>query len=139
MGHWLINFNGSPESGCSAEVTLMGRELLNLAGTNINWISEPASNCNRTGNHLGIEPHTYKNVVESLAEDIEDQTGVTVNPSFNRKGAEILFITPSGDVFGDPGIYTMMGYMMLFGVMKIKAYYRPYWIERKSLKPMWMN
>ena len=98
----------------TAEVTLMGRELLNLAGTNINWISEPASNCNRTGNHLGIEPHTYKNVVESLAEDIEDQTGVTVNPSFNRKGAEILFITPSGDVFGDPGIYTMMGYMMLF-------------------------
>ena len=53
-------------------------------------------------------------MVESLAEDIEDQTGITVNPTFNRKGAEILFITPSGDVFGDPGIYTMMGYMILF-------------------------
>ena len=98
----------------TAEVTLVGRELLNLAGANINWISKPVSDSTRTGNHLGIEPHTFKSVVESLAEDIEDQTGVTVNPTFNRKGAEILFITPSGDIFGDPGIYTMMGYMILF-------------------------
>jgi len=37
-----------------------------------------------------------------------------VEPTFNRKGAEILFITPSGDVFADPGTYTLMGYLMLF-------------------------
>ena len=30
------------------------------------------------------------------------------------KGADILFITPSGDVFADPGTYTAMGYLMLF-------------------------
>ena len=29
-----------------------------------------------------------------------------VDPYFNRKGAEVLFITPSGDVFAEPGIYT---------------------------------
>jgi [DsrC]-trisulfide reductase subunit K len=98
----------------TAEITIMARELLNLVGININWIMDPAANCNRTGNHLGIEPHTYKTVVESLCEDIEDVTGIAMNPSFNRKGAEILFITPSGDVFADPGVYTMMGYIMLF-------------------------
>ena len=32
----------------------------------------------------------------------------------NEKGHEVLFITPSGDVFADPGIYTFMGYLMLF-------------------------
>tara|TARA_B100001964_G_C14191784_1_gene581424 strand:- start:666 stop:1625 length:960 start_codon:yes stop_codon:yes gene_type:complete len=53
-------------------------------------------------------------VIESLAEDIEDVTGITVEPTFNRKGAEILFITPSGDMFADPGVYTMMGYLLLF-------------------------
>lgn len=53
-------------------------------------------------------------MVESLCDDIEDVSGLRINPSFNRKGAEILFITPSGDVFADPGIYTMMGYIMLF-------------------------
>ncbi|MDH5752374.1 MAG: (Fe-S)-binding protein [Deltaproteobacteria bacterium] len=98
----------------TAEFTMLGRELLNLLGVNINWILEPVSNCERTGNHLGIEPHTFKQVVESLADDIEDITGITVEPTFNRKGAEILFITPSGDIFADPGVYTMMGYMLLF-------------------------
>ncbi|MGW8195731.1 MAG: (Fe-S)-binding protein, partial [Desulforhopalus sp.] len=34
--------------------------------------------------------------------------------SFNRKGAEILFITPSADVFAEPGLYTAMGYLALF-------------------------
>ncbi|MCG8342565.1 MAG: (Fe-S)-binding protein, partial [Chlorobiales bacterium] len=98
----------------TAEITMMGRELLNLIGVNNNWILGPVANCNRTGNHLGIEPHTFVQNVESLAEDIEDLTGVAVNPTFNRKGAEVLFITPSGDVFADPGVYTMMGYLMLF-------------------------
>jgi Fe-S oxidoreductase len=98
----------------TAEITIMVREILQLVGLNNNWILAPVANCNRTGNHLGIEPHTFVQNIESLVDDIEELTGVTVNPTFNRKGAEILFITPSGDVFGDPGVYTMMGYMLLF-------------------------
>jgi Fe-S oxidoreductase len=98
----------------TAEITMMARELLNLIGVNNNWILAPVANCNRTGNHLGIEPHTFEQNIMSLVDDIEELTGVTVNPTFNRKGAEILFITPSGDVFGDPGVYTMMGYLLLF-------------------------
>ena len=98
----------------TAEITMMVRELLNLIGVNNNWILAPVANCNRTGNHLGIEPHTFEQNVMSLVDDIEDLTGITVNPTFNRKGAEILFITPSGDLFGDPGVYTMMGYLLLF-------------------------
>ena len=92
----------------------MVREILQLVGLNNNWILAPVANCNRTGNHLGIEPHTFVQNIESLVDDIEELTGVSVNPTFNRKGAEILFITPSGDVFGDPGVYTMMGYLLLF-------------------------
>ena len=98
----------------TAEITIMVREILQLVGLNNNWILAPVANCNRTGNHLGIEPHTFVQNIESLVDDIEELTGVSVNPTFNRKGAEILFITPSGDVFGDPGVYTMMGYLLLF-------------------------
>jgi Fe-S oxidoreductase len=36
------------------------------------------------------------------------------------KDADILFITPSGDVFADPGTYTCMGYMILFHYLKEK-------------------
>ncbi len=98
----------------TAEMTMVVRDLLNRIGVNNNWILAPVANCNRTGNHLGIEPHTFVQNVESLVDDIEELTGIKVNPTFNRKGAEVLFITPSGDVFGDPGVYTMMGYLLLF-------------------------
>lgn len=98
----------------TAEVTMMLRELLHLVGIGINWILEPASNSNRTGNHMGLQPHTFKDNVDFLAEDVEALTGVKINHSFNRKGAEVLFITPSADVFAEPGLYTAMGYLALF-------------------------
>ncbi|MBW2602777.1 MAG: (Fe-S)-binding protein [Deltaproteobacteria bacterium] len=104
----------------TAEITIMGRELLNLIGLNIDWIATPVANCYRTGNHLGIQPHAYKDMMDFFADDIEEITGVKVEPSFNRKGADILFITPSGDVFADPGTYTCMGYMMLFHYLQEK-------------------
>ncbi len=98
----------------TAEITIVGRELLNLLGLNIGWISGPVANCYRTGNHLGIQPHAYRDMIDFFVDDIEEITGVRVEPSFNRKGAEILFVTPSGDVFADPGTYTCMGYLILF-------------------------
>lgn len=98
----------------TAEITMMVRELLNLLGLNINWIAAPMANCDRTGNHLGIQPHAFKDMIDFLADEIEEVTGVRVDPSINRKGAEILFVTPSGDLFADPGTYTAMGYMILF-------------------------
>ncbi|NLI28720.1 MAG: (Fe-S)-binding protein [Nitrospiraceae bacterium] len=97
-----------------AEITIIGRELLNLLGLNIDWIAGPAANCYRKGNHLGLEPHTIKSSIEFFLSDLEDITGISIEPTFNRKGAEILFVTPSGDLFADPGTYTAMGYLMLF-------------------------
>jgi len=97
-----------------AEITIIGRELLNLLGLNIEWIAGPAANCYMKGNHLGLEPHTIVGNLEYMLDDIETVTGKRIKPTFNRKGAEILFVTPSGDLFADPGTYTAMGYMMLF-------------------------
>jgi len=98
----------------TAELTVLVREMLMDLGLGINWIMDPVSNCNRTGNHLGIQPHAMKEIVEFLCDDIETITGIRIDPPFNEKGHEILFITPSGDYFADPGIYTFMGYLMLF-------------------------
>ncbi|THB68381.1 MAG: (Fe-S)-binding protein, partial [Desulfovibrio sp.] len=98
----------------TAEVTMMGREMLHMLGININWIIEPVANCTRTGNHMGIQPHAYKEIKEFLEDDIHAITGIKVNAPLNEKGHKVLFITPSGDIFADPGIYTYMGYMMLF-------------------------
>ena len=104
----------------TAEITIMGRELLNLLGLNIDWIATPVANCYRTGNHLGIQPHAFKDMLDFFVEDIEEITGVQMQPAYMEKDADILFITPSGDVFADPGTYTCMGYMILFHYLKEK-------------------
>jgi len=98
----------------TAEITIIARELLNLIGCNIDWITAPVANCYMTGNHLGIQPHAFKDMIEFFVDEIEELNGIRIEPTFNRKGAEVLFITPSGDVFADPGTYTLMGYLMLF-------------------------
>jgi Fe-S oxidoreductase len=98
----------------TAEITMLARELLNLVGININWVIEPVANCHRTGNHLGIQPHTFKDNIDFLCDELQDLTGIRVQPSINRKGAEVLFVIPSADYFADPGIFTFMGYLLLF-------------------------
>jgi len=98
----------------TAEITMMAREILHLLGLSVNWVMEPVANCFRTGNHLGIQPHGLKDTLEFFAEDIEEATGIEVDIPINKKGAEVLFVTPSGDFLADPGTFTCMGYMALF-------------------------
>ena len=98
----------------TAEITMMARELLHELGLGVNWSMEPVANCFRTGNHLGILPHGLKDTLEFFAEDIEDTTGIKVDIPMNKKGAEVLFVTPSGDFLAEPGTFTCMGYMALF-------------------------
>jgi Fe-S oxidoreductase len=98
----------------TAEVTMIGRELLNLVGCNINWILEPAANCFRTGNHLGIQPHGFKDSIDFAVDELEEITGIRVVAPINKKGAEVLFVIPSADYFGTPHYYTLLGYLLLF-------------------------
>lgn len=97
-----------------AEITIMGRELLNLLGLNIEWVAGPVANCYMKGNHVGLEPQTIVDNIEFLLEDIESVTGKMIDIPINKKGAEILLVVPSGDFYAEPGTFTFMGYLMLF-------------------------
>ncbi len=98
----------------TAEITMIGRELLGLLGLYVNWVIEPVANCFRFGNHLAIQPHGFMDTMEFMVDDIEEATGVRVGLPVNKKGAEILFVVPSGDFVAAPGIYTCMAYLLLF-------------------------
>ncbi len=98
----------------TAEVTMHVRELLNLVGVNINWVLEPVANCYRTGNHLGVPPHAFKDNVEFAVDDLKDIIGFEVNAPIHKKGAEVLVIVPSADYFASPHYYTFLGYLALF-------------------------
>jgi Fe-S oxidoreductase len=107
-----------PYGSDTAEITMMGRELLNLLGCNVNWIIEPVKNCEQTGNHLGIRPHGLKDTLEFFNDDIEEAVGFKVDIPLNKKGADVLFIiVPSGDFLADPGTFTCMGYMILLDAL----------------------
>jgi len=97
-----------------AEMTILGRELLSSIGVNIDWALASVAQCYDKGSHIGATPQAFKDMIDFLSEENERITGINTQPTYNRKGAEILFVTPSGDYFADPGTFTMMGYMLLF-------------------------
>jgi Fe-S oxidoreductase len=98
----------------TAEVTMIGRELLTLVGCNINWVLEPVANCYRTGNHLGIQPHGFKDSIDFAVDELAEITGIRVEAPINKKGAEVLVVMPSADYFGTPHYYTLLGYLIVF-------------------------
>lgn len=98
----------------TAEITMIVRELLGLVGIEIDWITTPAANCFRTGNHLGIQPHGFQDSVDFAVDDLSDIIGFKVDAPVNKKGAEILFVVPSADYFGDPHYFGFLGYLALF-------------------------
>ena len=71
---------------------------------NINWVIEPVANCDRTGNHLGIQPHTLQGQRRVPGRRARgDDRGPRATRRINAKGAEILFVIPSADYFAEPG------------------------------------
>ncbi len=98
----------------TAEITMMVREILHDLGLGIDWVTTPAANCFRTGNHLGVQPHGFKDSMDFAADDFKDLTGVQTEIPVNKKGAEVLFVVPSADYFGDPHYYGFLGYLAVF-------------------------
>ena len=97
-----------------AEMTILGRELLASVGINIDWALASVAQCYDKGSHIGATPQAFKDMIDFLAEENERITGISTPVPINKKGAEILFVVPSGDYFADPGTYTLMGYLLLF-------------------------
>jgi len=98
----------------TAEITWWVRTLLGSIGVYHKFTLISINSCAKTGNHLGLPPGGMVGSLQSAAEDIYDLTGIEIEIPINKKGAEILFVTPSGDYFGNPHWYTLLGYLMLF-------------------------
>ncbi|MBO8181877.1 MAG: (Fe-S)-binding protein [Archaeoglobus sp.] len=98
----------------TAEITMLARELLNAIGISQRFSLISAAACVRTGNHLGLSPGGVVNSIRYAVDDIKEITGIDVEVPVNKKGAEILFVTPSGDYFAQPHWFTFIGYIMVF-------------------------
>jgi Fe-S oxidoreductase len=68
----------------------------------------------RIGNNLGLPGPALADTLEGLEEDVYDDTGVRVRYPLDKKGAEILLVTPSADFFAEPHVDGLIGYGKVF-------------------------
>ena len=120
----------------TGEITMMGRELLNLLGLNINWVVEPAANCFRTGNHLGIPPHAMKETLEFAVDELEGITGIRVDLPINKKGRGDPLRRPFGRLLREPPLVYPLGLLALFHEIGLDYTWSTYASEGGQLRPV---
>jgi Fe-S oxidoreductase len=98
----------------TAEITMAGREILDAVGYGQKYSNEIIGKVHRIGNNLGLPGPALANTLEGLEEDVREDTGVDVRYPLDRKGAEVLLVTPSADFFAEPHIESLIGYGKVF-------------------------
>ncbi len=98
----------------TAEITMAAREVLSHIGIGQKYSNEIIAKAQTIGNNLGLPGPALLDTLESLEEEIEEDTGVAVKLPLNVKGADILLVTPSADFFAEPHIDGLIGYAKVF-------------------------
>jgi Fe-S oxidoreductase len=97
----------------TAVFTMAAREVLSAIGLTPRSLTESIAKCEVVGNHMGMQPAAFLNSISFAEQEIKEETGIDVHVPINKKGAEVLFLVPSADYFGEPHWYTFKGYLKL--------------------------
>ncbi|EIJ41167.1 Fe-S oxidoreductase [Beggiatoa alba B18LD] len=98
----------------TAEISMAAREILDHIGKGQKYCNEIVHKVHKVGNNLGLPAPALRHTLESLEEDILQETGVAVRLPLDEIGAEVLFITPSADFFAEPHVDGLIGYAKVF-------------------------
>ena len=89
---------------------MAAREIMDFIGTGQKYSNEIIGKVFKIGNNLGLPPKALKATLQSLEEEIEEETGVPVRLPLDVEGAELLLVTPSADFFASPHMEGLIGY-----------------------------
>ncbi|MFK7859865.1 MAG: sulfate reduction electron transfer complex DsrMKJOP subunit DsrK [Granulosicoccus sp.] len=98
-----------PKGIDTSEVTMAGRDILANIGLGQQYSQEIISKVNRIGNNLGMKKHALADVLESLEEDIVEDTGIAVKLPLDDRDADMLVVTPSADFYAEPHVDGLIG------------------------------
>jgi len=98
----------------TAEISMAAREILDSVGIGQKYCNEIIGKVFKIGNNLGLPRRALKDTLEDLEEEIEEETGLPVKLPLDKKGADILLVTPSADFFAEPHIDGLIGYAKVF-------------------------
>ncbi len=98
----------------TAEISMAAREIMDRIGLGQKYCNEIINKVFKIGNNLGLPENALADTLEGLEEDVEDETGVAVKYPLDKKGADILLVTPSADFFAEPHVDGLIGYGKVF-------------------------
>ncbi|MGD1982973.1 MAG: (Fe-S)-binding protein [Chromatiaceae bacterium] len=98
----------------TAEISMAAREIMDRIGVGQKYCNEIIGKVFKIGNNLGLPEMALADTLEGLEEDVEDETGVAVKYPLDKKGADILLVTPSADFFAEPHVDGLIGYGKVF-------------------------
>jgi Fe-S oxidoreductase len=98
----------------TADISMAAREIMDSIGQGQKYCNEIIAKVYKIGNNLGLPEAALADTLEGLEEDIEDETGVAVKLPLDKKGVDILLVTPSADFFAEPHVDGLMGYAKVF-------------------------
>jgi len=98
----------------TAEVTMAAKEILDSVGYGQKYTNEIIGKVHKIGNNLGLPGPALEDTLLGLEEDVKEETGADVKFPLDRKGAEVLLITPSADFFAEPHVDSLIGYAKVF-------------------------
>ena len=104
----------------TAEITMAAKEVMDSIGVGQKYTNEIIGKVHKIGNNLGLPGPALKDTLESLEEDVKEETGLDVRFPLDEKGAEVLLVTPSADFFAEPHVYSLMGYAKVFHAAGIR-------------------
>ena len=98
----------------TAEISMAAREIMDSVGVGMKYCNEIIGKVYKIGNNLGLPQPALEDTLEGLEEEVEEDTGVAVKFPLDKKGADILLVTPSADFFAEPHVDGLIGYAKVF-------------------------
>jgi Fe-S oxidoreductase len=98
----------------TADIGMAAREIMDTVGRGQKYSNEVVGKVFQFGNNLGLAGRAIADAMESLEEDVEEETGQKIRIPVDEKGAEVLLVVPSADFFAEPHVDGLIGYAKVF-------------------------
>jgi Fe-S oxidoreductase len=104
----------------TAEITMAAKEVMDSIGVGQKYTNEIIAKVHKIGNNLGLPGPALADTLETLAEEVKEETGLDVRFPVDEKGAEVLVVVPSADFFAEPHVFSLIGYAKVFHAAGIR-------------------
>lgn len=98
----------------TAEISMAAREIMDEIGVGQKYCNEIIGKVYKIGNNLGLPQPALADTLLGLEEDVKASTGFDVKFPLDKKGVDVLLVTPSADFFAEPHVDGLMGYAKVF-------------------------